>query len=136
MIRDPNMRATPYRSIGRWIVGGVVFVAAAGVLFEAAGQALSRPPAVAKGYQPVAVADQDVQTAVQVALNDQKARNRRALKLLSVLAAERQVSSGDNFRLCLSLDRRGRTDTARVVVHRTPKGQWSVTLWAWGACRS
>ena len=53
---------------------------------------------------------------------------------ISVLSAERQASKGDNFRLCLSLKRRGRPDTARTVVHRNMKQQWSVALWAWGAC--
>jgi hypothetical protein len=124
---------------GRWIVGGAVFIAAAGILFEAAGQPLPRPrartaTAVALAYQPVSIDSADVKTALQVALNDQKSKNRRAVKLLSVLAAERQVSAGENYRLCLSLDRRGRTDTARIVVQHSARDKWSVTLWAWGAC--
>jgi hypothetical protein len=124
---------------GRWIVGGAVFIAAAGILFEAAGQPLPRPrartaTAAAKAYQSVSIDNADVKTALQVALNDQKSKNRRAVKLLSVLAAERQVSAGENYRLCLSLDRRGRTDTARIVVQHSAKDKWSVTLWAWGAC--
>jgi hypothetical protein len=125
--------------VGRWIVGGAVFIAAAGILFEAAGQPLPRAraranAAVATAYQPVPIDNADVKTALQVALNDQKSKNRRAVKLLSVLAAERQVSAGENYRLCLSLDRRGRTDTARIVVQHSAKDKWSVTLWAWGAC--
>ena len=130
---------TPKPRAGRWMLGSVVFIAGASILFEAAGQPLPRPRAraatgVAKAYHPVSIEDADVRTALQVALNDQKSKNRAAVKLLSVLAAERQTSAGDNFRLCLSLDRRGRTDTARVVVQRTPKNRWSVALWAWGAC--
>ena len=84
----------------------------------------------------MATDDREVSTALSFALGDQKKKNRsdRAVKLLSVLSAERQISNGDNFRLCLSLDRRGRTDTARTVVHRNQKQQWSVALWAWGAC--
>jgi hypothetical protein len=114
-------------------------MAAAGILFEAAGQPLPRPraratTAVAMAYQPVPIGDAGVKMALQVALNDQKSKNRRAVKLLSVLAAERQVSAGENYRLCLSLDRRGRTDTARTVVQHSAKDKWSVTLWAWGAC--
>jgi len=124
---------------GRAIVGGAVFIAAAGILFEAAGQPLPRPrartaTAAATAYQPVSIDDADVKTALRVALNDQKSKNRRAVKLLSVLAAERQVSAGENYRLCLSLDRRGRTDTARIVVQHSAGDKWSVTLWAWGAC--
>jgi hypothetical protein len=129
------MKSTGPR-VGRWILGGVV-VAAATILFEAAGQPSPRlSPAVVNGYRAVAADDRDVQTALEFALADQKRKNRSdsAVKLVGVLTAERQVSAGENFRLCLSLDRRGRADTARVVVHRNQKKRWSVALWAWGAC--
>ncbi len=122
---------------GRWIVGGVVFVVAATILFEAAGQSSPRPVAVRPNdYRHVATDDREVRTALNFALADQKKKNRSdsAVTLRNVLSAERQVSKGDNFRLCLSLDRRGRADTARTVVHRNQKQQWSVALWAWGAC--
>ncbi len=132
---------TPRARTGRWILGSVVFVAAASMLFEAAGQSLPLPrprataaAGVAQAYQPVSIEDSGVKSALQVALSDQKSNNRAAVKLLSVLASERQVSTGENYRLCLSLDRRGHTDTARVVVRHSLKNKWSVTLWAWGAC--
>lgn len=121
----------------RWVVGTVVFVAAATVVFEAPGQSSPSPAAVRpNAYRAVPTDDRDVKTALTFALGDQKKKNRSdsAVTLLSVLSAERQTSKGDNFRLCLSLDRRGRTDTARTVVHRNPRQQWSVSLWAWGAC--
>jgi hypothetical protein len=123
--------------LSRWIVGGVVFIAVATVLFEGAGQSSPRPVSVRpNSYRPVAVDDREVKTAVHFALADQQKKNRsgNSVTLLNVLTAERQASKGDNFRLCLSLDRRGRTDTARAVVHRNQKRQWSVALWAWGAC--
>ena len=122
---------------GRWFVGGIVFLAAATVLFEAAGQSSPRPAAVRpNAYRAVPTDDRDIRTALNFALGDQKRKNRNdsAVTLLSVLSAERQTSKGDNFRLCLSLTRRGRPDTARTVVHRNVKQQWSVALWAWGAC--
>jgi hypothetical protein len=118
-------------------VGGVFFVAAATVLFEAAGQSSPRPMTPRpNAYRTVDTQDRDVRTALNFALGDQRKKNRsdNALTLLSILSAERQASKGDNFRLCLSLDRRGRTQTARTVVHRNQKHQWSVALWAWGAC--
>jgi hypothetical protein len=129
------MQASTVRA-GRWIVGGVVFLAAATVLFEAAGQSSPRPAVRSNAYRAVAIDDRDVRTALNFALGDQRKKNRSdsAVSLISILSAERQVSKGDNFRLCLSLDRRGRTDTARIVVHRNQKEQWSVALWAWGAC--
>jgi hypothetical protein len=130
------MRASTLRT-GRWIVGGVAFIIAATILFEAAGQSSPRPVAVRpNAYRPVPIDDREVRTALNFALADQKKKNRSdgAVALRSVIYAERQVSNGDNFRLCLSLARRGRPDTARAVVHRNQKQQWSVALWAWGAC--
>lgn len=130
------MQATTRRT-GRWVVGGLVFFVAATVLFEDAGQSSPRPaPLRPNAYRAVSVDDREVRTALNFAIGDQKKKNRSTggLTLLRVLSAERQVSKGDNFRLCLSLDRRGRTDTARTVVHRNQKHQWSVALWAWGAC--
>jgi hypothetical protein len=130
------MRAN-IRRTGRWIVGGGVFLAAATILFEAAGQSSSQPAAArSNAYRALTLDDREVRTALNFALGDQNRKNRSdsAITLLGVLSAERQVSKGDNFRLCLSLDRRGRTETARTVVHRNPKQQWSVALWAWGAC--
>ncbi len=125
------------RRTGRWIVGIAAFVAAATILFEAAGQSSPRPVAVRpNAYRTVPIGDREVRTALNFALADQKKKNRSdsAIALLSVLSAEHQASKGDNFRLCLSLDRRGRPATARAVVHRNQKRQWSVALWAWGAC--
>ena len=110
-----------------------MFVAAAVVVSQLGSRAAAVPNPT--GYMAAASTDQDIQTALQVALSDQKGRNRSALKLLSVLGAERQSAAGENVRLCLSLDRRGRNDSARVVVHRNLQNRWSVTLWAWGACR-
>ena len=132
----PLMQASPRRSV-RWIVGSLACIAAATVLFDASGQ--SSPPSAPitpNAYRAVATDDRDVRTALNFALGDQRKKNRSngAITLLGVLSAERQASKGDNFRLCLSLDRRGRTDTARTVVHRNQKHQWSVALWAWGAC--
>lgn len=134
----------------RWIAGVVVFVAAAVVFGQMASESRVSPvpsrlrsrlgaarlsTTEAPKYSAVAFADREVQTAVQFALADQRRKNRSAVQLLSVLAAERQPSSGANVRLCLSIDRHGRTDSARVVVHHSEKDQWSVTLWAWGACK-
>ena len=133
----------------RWITGVVVFVAAAVVFGQMASESRVSPvpsrlrarlgarlsTTEAPKYSALAVSDREVQTAVQFALADQRRKNRSAVKLVSVLASERQPSSGANVRLCLALDRHGRTDSARVIVHHSEKDRWSVTLWAWGACR-
>jgi hypothetical protein len=125
--------------VGRWIAGGVAFVALAAILFEAVGHSSPRPaPVRANAYRAVSLDDREVRTALSFAIADRqkKSRSQNAATLLNVLSAERQESKGDNFRLCLSLSRRGRPETARTVVHRDQQRQWSVTLWAWGACRN
>jgi hypothetical protein len=134
----------------RWIAGVVVFVAAAVVFGQMASESRVSPvpsrlrarlgttrlsTTEAPTYSAAAVTDPEVKTAVQFALADQRRKNRSAVKLLSVVAAERQPISGANLRLCLSIDRHGRADSARVVVHHSDTNQWSVTLWAWGACK-
>ena len=122
---------------GRWIVGGVVFLGVGAILFQVAGHSSALPvPVRANSYRPVSIDDREVRTALHFALADQKKKNRSAsaITLLNVLTAERQASKGDNFRLCLSLDRHGRVDKARTVVHRSLRRKWSVTLWAWGGC--
>ena len=121
----------------RWIVGGVAFVAAATIFFEAPGQSSPRPVGVRpNAYQVVAPGNRDVKAALDFAIAEQKKKNRSdgAIVVRRLLSAERQTSNGENFRLCLALDRRGRADTARTVVHRNEKHAWSVALWAWGAC--
>jgi hypothetical protein len=138
-------------SVLRWIAGGIVFAAAAVVFGQMASESRVSPvpshlagrlgvarltTAEAPQYAAVVAGDPEVRTAVDFALADQRRKNRSAVKLISVLGAERQYASGSNVRVCLSVDRHGRTDSARVVVHRSEKDQWSVTLWAWGACPS
>jgi hypothetical protein len=123
--------------LSRWIVGSAVFVAVAAILFEGAGQSSPRPASVrANSYRPVSIDDREVRTALTFALADQQRKNRsgNSVTLLRVLTAERQASNSDNFRVCLSLDRRGRTDTARAILHRNQNRHWTFALWAWGAC--
>jgi hypothetical protein len=100
-----------------------------------AGQAGVDQSSAAGSYRKVEVTDGDVQAAVKFALADQQRKDKGRSTLLSVISAERQSVSADNFRLCLSMDRSGRTELARVVLSRNAKKRWSVTIWAWGACR-
>jgi hypothetical protein len=106
----------------------------AGSLNLLAAQAPTEKPPGADSYRKVEVTDRDVQAAVKFALADQQRKDRSKPKLLSVISAERQYVPADNFRLCLSLDRSGRTEFARVDLSRTVKKRWSVTIWSWGAC--
>jgi hypothetical protein len=104
-----------------------------------AGAAAAQAPASAPAqpsntYEKIATTDPEVQAAVKIAIANQQQKNRSDVKLLSIVSAERQPVSGRNLRLCLSTDRNGNTEFARVVLSRNPKKQWAVTIWSWGSC--
>ena len=85
-------------------------------------------------YEKIAVTDPDVQAAAKAAIGNQQQKNNNTVKLLSIVSAERQPVSGKDLRLCLSVDRHGNTELARVVLSRNAKKQWSVRIWSWGSC--
>jgi hypothetical protein len=128
----------------RWIAGTLVFTCAAVVVGQIASESRTMPVparvaarltgAEAPRYSPIAPNDPLALQAVQAAMTDQRRRNGTMGKLLAISAAEHQTAAGENVRLCLSIDRHGRADSARVVVHRSDAVRWSVTLWAWGGC--
>lgn len=112
----------------------VVAISVGSLNLHAVQMAVEKSPP-ADSYRNVEATDRDVQAAVKFALADQQRREGSKPKLLSVISAEHQSVSADNFRLCLSMDRSGRTELARVVLSRNAKKRWSMTVWSWGACR-
>lgn len=84
-------------------------------------------------YKKVQVSDPDVQTAVKVAIAGQQ-KTEKAIRLRTIVSAERPAVSSSNLRLCLSMDRSGNAEFARVVLARSTKKQWTVTTWSWGSC--
>jgi hypothetical protein len=83
-------------------------------------------------YKKVQISDPDVQTAVKVAIADQQ-KTEKAIRLRTIISAERPAVSSSNLRLCLSMDRSGNAEFARVVLARNAKKQWFVTIWSWGS---
>jgi hypothetical protein len=92
---------------------------------------LQSPPA--ETYKKLQINDPDVQTAVKVAVANQQKMD-KTIRLRSVVSAERPAVSSNNLRLCLSMDRSGNSEFARVVLSKNAKKQWSVTIWSWGSC--
>jgi hypothetical protein len=84
-------------------------------------------------YKKVQISDPDVQTAVKFAIADQQ-KTEKAIRLRTIISAERPAVSSSNLRLCLSMDRSGNAEFARVVLARNAKKQWFVTIWSWGSC--
>jgi hypothetical protein len=120
------------KALAPLLVSAAVIACAGAAGAQAPATAPATPPSNA--YEKVATTDPDVQAAVKVALANQQQKNRSDVKLLSIVSAERQPVSGRNLRLCLSTDRNGNTEFARVVLSRNPKKQWAVAIWSWGSC--
>ena len=128
----------------RWTAGGLTFSAAALVFGQIASESRVAPvpsrfaarlaTAEAQRYAAIAPTDREAVAALRFAVSDQQLKNRSAVRLVSVLSAERQIAAGTNLRFCIAVDRQGRADSARVVVNHSSRQRWLVTLWAWGAC--
>jgi hypothetical protein len=79
-------------------------------------------------YKKIEMTEPDVQAAAKVALI-------QASRKATVISAERHTISANNLRLCLSMNRSGNYEFARVVLSRNDKTKkWAVTLWSWGSC--
>jgi hypothetical protein len=79
-------------------------------------------------YKKIEISEPDVQAAVKVAL---AGANRKG----TLISAERHTVSANNLRLCLSMNRSGSHEFARVVLSRTDTTKkWNVTIWSWGSC--
>jgi len=116
-----NMRALP-------VIIALLLAAAV----PAFSQTATGPPVDAT-YRRIDAATSEVKSAAAFAVRAEQQRTTN-LRLLSIVGAERQFVSGNILRLCLSMDRSGRTEFARAVVARDKQKRWSLTLWTWGSC--
>jgi hypothetical protein len=88
------------------------------------------PPAapVQEPYHAVSLTDPDVAAALKTALKTAQRKGK-------LIAAERQAITGDNIRLCISMNRSSSYEFARVVLSRSEaKKRWEVMVWSWGSC--
>jgi aspartic proteinase inhibitor len=92
------------------------------------------------GYKPVANDDSEVVAAAEFAVDEQGKKQEMTYKLVSVERAERQSAAGSNFRMCLKVgyhkedDNVDTTEFVKVVVHRNPQQEHSLTSWAQEDC--
>ena len=92
------------------------------------------------GYKPVAKDDSEVVAAAEFAVDEQGKKQEMTYKLVSVERAERQSAAGSNFRMCLKVgyhkedDNVDTTEFVKVVVHRNPQQEHSLTSWAQEDC--
>ncbi|RPI55754.1 MAG: hypothetical protein EHM55_06870 [Acidobacteria bacterium] len=86
----------------------------------------SAPPE--EPYTKIALSEPDVKAAAKVALALTKPKG-------TLIAAERHAISSNNIRLCISMNRSGDYEFARVVLSRdAQRKRWTVTVWSWGSC--
>lgn len=95
----------------------------------AAGAARQNPP-VAGGYTEAAADDPGVLRAARFAVREEGRRQGRAVSLLAVRRAEKQVVAGLNYRLRLSVGYGGRTREVSALVYQNLKGAYSLTDWS------
>jgi len=93
------------------------------------------------GYTQASVTDKEVVAAAQFAITAQSnvtqqpdIRQRATLELLRVIAAEKQVVAGMNYRLILSVNENGNRKTANAIVWWQPwrkPNPYELTSWKW-----
>lgn len=100
------------------------------VLTSAATASARQNPPVAGGYTEAAASDPGVLRAARFAVREEGRRLGRAVSLLAVRRAEKQVVAGLNYRLSLSVGYGGRTREVSAVVYQNLKGAYSLTDWS------
>lgn len=111
---------------------------AASILLAAAGSFKAFPqetPApIAGGYVEASTSDREVVSAANFAVGRKRRKQGGRLTLVSIERAETQVVAGVNYRLCLRVRRRGRTQEVATVVYRDLRRRYSLTSWGRGRC--
>ena len=109
----------------------IILLAASGGL-EAAPQ--EPTPPIAGGYTEVSTSERDVLSAANFAVRRERRRRGGRLSLISVERAETQVVAGVNYKLCLKVRKRGRTQDVVAVVYRDLRRTYSLTSWEVRGC--
>jgi len=96
--------------------------------FPQAAPQTAPSPSVEEPYYQISLKEPDVRAAVKAALNGSHQKGK-------LISAERNAISGNNIRLCISTNRSGSYEFARVdLAHNPAKKKWEVLVWSWGSC--
>jgi hypothetical protein len=86
------------------------------------------PAPVEERYRPISISEPEVRSAFKAALSAGRLKGK-------LVSAERPAVSATNMRLCISTNRSGSYEFARVDLSRNPSGKkWEVIVWSWGSC--
>ncbi|HEX8649701.1 MAG TPA: cystatin domain-containing protein [Pyrinomonadaceae bacterium] len=87
------------------------------------------------GYQPAPKADPAVVAAAKAAVSERQQKEGGDLTLVSIKRAETQMVAGVNYRLCLKVKAKDKSQTVTVVINKTLDDKYSITSWETGGCK-
>jgi len=95
---------------------------------NAFGVMAQRPPMVGN-YREASKTDREVVSAARFAIKSEKRKQGGRLSLVSIERAEQQVVAGLNYRLCLKVKMKGKTEDVTAVVYKNLKQKYALTSW-------
>jgi hypothetical protein len=95
----------------------------------------AQPAQIAGGYSEASKTDPEVLSAASFAIKQESRKLGRRFSLISIERAEVQVVAGLNYRLCLKVKIKGKTQKATAVVSKDLKQKYSLSSWDAGACK-
>jgi Na+-transporting methylmalonyl-CoA/oxaloacetate decarboxylase gamma subunit len=118
----------------------IIFIAlylTLGVMSELAAQQKKQetPPPQVGGYQAAPKADPAVVAAAKAAVSERQQKEGGDLTLVSIKRAETQLVAGINYRLCLKVKAKDKSQTVTVVINKTLDDKYSITSWETGGCK-
>lgn len=106
-----------------------VALAAVGLLQSCASKAPEAPP-IAGGYSPVEFIP-GVKEAAEFAVKAQSKKERKAVRLFSIVQSEMQVVAGRNYRFELKVTQGKIVRSAKAVVYQSLDSRLELTSWEW-----
>jgi hypothetical protein len=100
-----------------------------------AGVLSAQEAPVAGGYSEAPRTDRDVIAAAQFAIAKESRKKGVRVTLVSIEHAERQVVAGLNYKLCLKVKVKGKTQNVTTIVYQNLKQKYSLTSWEKDDCK-
>lgn len=91
---------------------------------------------IAGGFGDADKTDPEIVSAARFAIKQQRRKLGQSLLLVSIERAEIQVVAGLNYRLCLKVNVKGKTQEVTAVVYRDLKQKYSLSRWDVGSCKA
>ncbi len=95
---------------------------------------LAQPAQIAGGYREASKTDPEVLSAARFVIKQERRKLGRRLSLISIERAEVQVVAGLNYRLCLKVKIKGKSQDVTAVVYKNLKQKYSLSSWDGGGC--